>query len=99
MAGPRAVEMRRVKAGFVNGFLKIHSEVNIVEKKLKGPLVLVIATQGAKDHQRLAVFHHQAGSDCGPGPLARLQTTRVPWVKPEHLTAHSKREAKAWDDG
>ena len=56
----RAYEVLSVKAGSFNGFLRVHSKLDYVEKHLKKRLILIVATWCAQHHIRLAAFKNQS---------------------------------------
>src|SRR6266851_2731269 len=67
----RAREMPAAELRGFDGFLQRHAEVHYIEKKLQGPLVLLVKPHGAESHKGFAVAQHQRRCEGGAGSFAR----------------------------
>ena len=67
----RTREMPAAELGGFDGFLQRHAEVHHIEKKLQGPLVLLVKSHGAESHKGFAVAQHQRRCEGGAGAFAR----------------------------
>src|SRR5712691_10415964 len=99
-AGPRGArpererEMRIMRSRGVDRFLQVHFGMNMPQKELRGPLILLIAAGRAPCQIRLAVAQRHGRTERGARPLARREGRRMIFLKPEHLRAAAEAEAE-----
>ena len=62
--------MPAAELGGFDSFLQRHAEVHHIEKKLQGPLVLLVEAHGAEGHKGFAVAQHQRRGEGGAWPFA-----------------------------
>ena len=103
-AGPRGArperdrEMLRMPGRRVDRFLHIHIAVDVTQKELRDPLVLLIAAGRAPDQIGFAVAQRQCRRQSGARPFARHQRRRMLLVEPEHLGARAETKTELGND-
>src|SRR4029453_2273483 len=90
--------MLGMPCGRIDRLLQIHFAVNVPEEKLRRPLILLIATGRAPRQVWLAVVQRECRAQRRAWTLARHQTGRMLFVKPEHLRTRAKPETELWND-
>src|SRR5690242_8834908 len=75
-------------------FLHTHPEVHEVEKKLQGPLVLLVAPGRSERHERFAVSRGDRGGERGTRPFARPERIGMAFVEVEGLHTRTERKAQ-----
>src|SRR6476646_2301814 len=83
----------------VDRFLQVHAGMDVPQEKLRGPLILLVATGRAPREIRFAVAQRQGWRQRGARPLAGCERGRMVFVEPEQLRAGTKAEAELGYDG
>src|SRR5262245_24547290 len=85
--------------GGIDRLLQIHFAVNVLEEKLRRPLILLIATGRAPREVWLAVAQREGRAQRRAWTLARRQGRWMLFIEPEYLRARSESETELWNDG
>ena len=102
-AGPRGArperdrEMLGMPGRRVDRLLQVHFGVDMPQKELRGPLILLVAAGRTPGHIRLAVAQRHGRAERGARTLARRQRGGVIFLEPEHLRAAAEAEAEFRD--
>src|SRR5262245_42682311 len=91
--------MLRVPGRRIDCFLQIHLAVNVSEKKLRRPLVLLVAAGRPPSQIRLAVARGQRRAECRTGAFAGGETGGMILVKPKRLGTGPQPETELGNDG
>src|SRR3984957_14345074 len=102
-AGPRGArperdrEMLGMPRRRVDRLLQVQFGVNVPQKELRGPLILLVAAGRSPRQIRLATAPRPGGRTRGRWTLARRQRRRMFFLEPENLRAAAEAEAEFRD--
>src|SRR5438477_13008566 len=90
--------MLRVPGRRVDRLLHVHAAMHVAQKKLRGPLILLVAAGRSPDEIRLAVAQRERGRKSSAWTLAGRQRIGMAFFEPELLRARSQTEPKLGND-
>ena len=89
--------MLRMPSRRVDRFLQIHASMHVAQKKLRDPLILLVAAGRAPGEIGLAVAQRQRRRQRGARTFARRERRRMLRIEPELLRARAETEAELGD--
>jgi len=87
-----------VELGRVDRRLQVQAEVDVAEKRVQRPLLLLVTAWRTPRQVRLTVSKRQARAQRGSRPRPRPERRGKALLEPEHLRTRPERPAERWND-